>query len=43
MLTKVHHLTLFSSLARLGNFVRARMMSSSLAASLLKTNKLSNN
>ena len=43
MLTKVHHLTLFSSLARLGNFGRARMMSSPLAASLLKTNKLSNN
>lgn len=43
MLTKVHHLTFFSSLAPLGNFGCAWMMSSPLAESLLKTNKISNN
>lgn len=36
MLTKVHHLTLFSSLAPLGKFGRAWMMSSPLAKSLFE-------
>ena len=36
MLTKVHHLTLFSSLAPLGKFGRAWMMPSPLAKSLFE-------